>query len=81
LRRRGAVPARDLDAIFFVPDGPEIRFEDGLFHVCYVIGKQARFEIVLTPKAFLVALRHANRIADEFHEGKCEVVPIKGRRK
>jgi hypothetical protein len=57
------MPARDLDAVFFVSDCPEIAFRDGLFHIGYDIGKNARFEVVLSPSTYLKALRCANELA------------------
>jgi hypothetical protein len=71
------VSARQLDAIFFVPDGPDIFFQDGLFHVCYKLGREVQFEVVLTPNVYLKALRRANRVAAEFTSG-CKVIPLRG---
>ena len=50
------MPARDVDAIFFVGKAPLIEFEDGLFRVSYDIGKHARFEVVMRPKLFMEAM-------------------------
>ena len=60
---------RDLDAVFFVQQQPHVELRDGLFHVCYEIGKSARLEVVLRPSIFLKALRAANIASDRFHEG------------
>jgi hypothetical protein len=49
------VPNRDFDAIFFVTKAPSVEYKDGLFHICYDIGKHASFEVVMPPKAFVKA--------------------------
>jgi hypothetical protein len=71
--------AKDLDAVFYVRNAPEISFEnDGMFHVAYDVGKQSRFEFVFSPNTFLKMRRTAGRIVDEF-ERRGDVVGIKGR--
>lgn len=70
------MPARDFDAIFYVKHAPDIRREDGLFHIGYDIGKNARFEVVLTPATFQKALRAARLASDEFHENTGKVVNV-----
>lgn len=74
------MPSRDFDAIFYVKNPPDIRIEEGLFHIGYDIGKRVRFEVVLTPATFFKARQCAARVADDFHEG-ChgKVSSIKGR--
>jgi hypothetical protein len=69
------VSARQLDAIFFVPEGPDIFLQDGLFHICYKLGRDVQFEVVLTPNVYLKALRQGNRVAAEFTSG-CKIIPL-----
>lgn len=49
------MPTQEFDAVFFVAKAPTIGFKDGLFHICYSIGKHTSFEVVMPPKAFLRA--------------------------
>jgi hypothetical protein len=56
----------DFKGVFYLKGIPEIRFEDGMFHVCHSIGS-AEFEFVMRPNTFLKALRRANEKAGEFH--------------
>jgi hypothetical protein len=42
----------DLDCVFYIGKTPTIDFRDGMFHICYEIGRHARFEIVLSPQTF-----------------------------
>jgi hypothetical protein len=46
--------ANGFDGVFYVDRPPTIRFEDGLFHVCYTIGRD-KFEIVMRPSIFAKA--------------------------
>ena len=46
---------RDFEGVFFIQRAPKIEFRDGLFHVCYDIGKRAIFEVVMQPKTFAAA--------------------------
>ena len=46
---------KDFDAIFYVAKPPSVEFRDGVFHICYSIGRRATFEVVMPPKAFLRA--------------------------
>jgi hypothetical protein len=74
------MPSRDLDAIFYVRNIPEISFEnDGMFHVAYDVGKRASFEFVFNPSTFLKMRQTAGRVVDEFHE-RGAVLPIKKKR-
>ena len=66
------------DAPVFIEDVPDIRLVGGMFHVSYKLGRD-KAEFVLPPNVFLKALRLANRISDEFHEGG-DVVPIRRRK-
>lgn len=68
----------ELDAVFFIQQLPSVEFREGMFHVCYDIGKQATFEVVMSPNVFLKALKRANKASDEFH-AKGDVVGIKAR--
>jgi hypothetical protein len=70
------MPANSLDCVFFIERTPGIELRDGMVHICYAIGRQAKFEVVLAPSTFLKALRNARQIADEFHEGSRNVVAI-----
>jgi hypothetical protein len=67
---------RVFDAILYCRTPPDISFEGGMFHVAYAIGK-VHAEFVLTPNTFLKALRAANRVADEFHEGTGKVEALR----
>jgi hypothetical protein len=67
--------ANGFDGVFYVDRPPTIRFEDGLFHVCYTIGRD-KFEIVMRPATFIEARKIANRASDEFHEGGADVLAI-----
>jgi hypothetical protein len=62
--------SRDLDAVFYVKNVPDIRFEDGHFHVSYDVGQRARFEFVFSPSTFIKMRKIAGTIVDEFEEGK-----------
>jgi hypothetical protein len=66
--------AHDLDAVFFVQSSPEIELREGMFYVCYEIGRSARFEVVLPPHVFLKALKRATLVAGEFHRDSAEVL-------
>jgi hypothetical protein len=59
---------RDVDAIFYVRKIPEIRYEDGHFHVAYDVGTRARFEFVFSPNTFIRMRQTAAKIVDAFHE-------------
>lgn len=59
------MPPRDLDAIFYAPQPPSFEFRDGMFHVCFTIGR-CRFEFAMSPHNFRKALRAATAIASEF---------------
>jgi hypothetical protein len=49
------MPARSLDAVFFIDAAPTITFADGLFHVGYGVGK-IHAEFVMLPKIFAKAM-------------------------
>jgi hypothetical protein len=57
----------DLDCVFYVSRAPEITFSEGMFHISYEIGREARFEIVLSPHTFLLTRRRAAAAEAEFH--------------
>lgn len=63
-----------LDAIYYIEKPPLISFEDGMFHVCYDIGKSAHFEVVMSPNVYLKTLRRAHSVVGRFHEGKGNVL-------
>ena len=65
------MPARDLDAIFFIDRVPNVSFEDGLFRICYDIGKNARFEIVMRPAVFQQARM---LVAEAVAKWQCETL-------
>lgn len=69
----------NIDAVFYCRTVPQILVEDGHFHICYDVGRNARFEIVLPPHVYFKALKRANQAADEFHDNPT-VVPIKSKR-
>jgi hypothetical protein len=56
------MPIESLDATFYVAKAPTVEFRDGLFHICYDMGKRATFEIVMPPKAFLKARMLGNEV-------------------
>ena len=68
------MPTRDVDAVMYVKQMPEITLEDGHFHVRYDVGKRARFEFVFSPSTFLQMRKIAARVVDEFHERQSNVV-------
>lgn len=59
----------NLDCVFFVERGPSIEFRDGLFHICYEVGRSARFEVVLAPSAYFPALAEAVEAGRKFGKG------------
>lgn len=66
----------DFQGVFYVKEAPEIRFEDGMFHITYKTGG-AHIELVLKPSTYSLTRRRANRAFEEFHD-KSDVVGIKG---
>jgi hypothetical protein len=69
--------AKDLDAVFYVRNAPEISFEnDGMFHVAYDVGKQSRFEFVFSPNTFFKMRKAASKIVEEV-ESRGEVVGMR----
>jgi hypothetical protein len=64
------MPTRSLDATFFVEAVPEIAYRDGLFHVCYEVGHDATFEVVLLPKTYFAAFAKAGEAARQCRIGK-----------
>jgi len=70
------MPAHDLDAIFYVEKPPRVEFRDGMFRICFDIGKRASFELAMSPNTFLKMRRASGKVADEFHEG-ARVVSLK----
>lgn len=64
---------KDLDAVFYCKDVPQIELRDGMFHVCYVVGG-FHAEFVMSPNKFFKALRRAVKAADEFHDGMQNVL-------
>lgn len=67
--RRGRVPASGLDAVFFVDCVPDVVFVDGLFHVTYEIGRDARLEVVMLPAIFAKAMLLANEANAQWQFG------------
>jgi hypothetical protein len=39
-----------------------------MFHICYEIGREARFEVVMSPHAFLATRRKGAAAEAEFHD-------------
>lgn len=67
---------RDLDAVFYASEAPNVEFREGMFHICYQI-RRCNFEFVMSPNIFLKALRNANRVSDTFHEGTATITGIR----
>ena len=53
----------DLDCIFFVQKPPRVTFEDGMFRVCFAIGKRATIEVVMSPNTFFKMRQSGAEIA------------------
>jgi hypothetical protein len=68
--------SRDFRGVFYVKGIPEIRFDEGMFHICYTIGT-AEFEFVYRPNTFLKGVRLAMEAADKFHAGSGDVFAFK----
>lgn len=78
------MPIRDLDVIFYIQKPPAIEFRDGMFHLCYEVGRKATFEIVMPPKAFMEARMLGSEVlaqwqADQLPDPK-KVRPLKRKR-
>jgi hypothetical protein len=67
----------DLDCVFYISKAPRITFGGGMFHICFEIGRQARFEVVLSPHVYLTARRRADKAIAEFEAR--EVVEMRGK--
>jgi hypothetical protein len=64
-----------LDAVFFVDQPPEFEYRDGLFHLVTTVG-QYRFERVMRPHVFMLALRRAAEAARKHRMGGAVVIPF-----
>jgi hypothetical protein len=56
----------DFEGIFYVNKVPQIRFADGLFHVCHALGRNTQFEFVMQPKIFASLVRACQSAVDDF---------------
>jgi len=72
----GSLCMRDLDCVFWIRQPPKVTLESGNFHVCFDVGRNAVFELVMSPNTFLKMRRGGQRVVDEFHASS-EVVPLK----
>jgi len=70
------MPTRDLDAVFWISQPPTITLRDGMFHICYDIGKRASFELVMSPNVFLKARAAGSKAVRAFEADICEVVAL-----
>lgn len=70
------VMSNDFDAVFYVREVPRFRFEDGLFHVCFNVGK-VHAEFVMLPSVFLKGRRAAKKAEDQFRAA-ADSVAIRG---
>jgi hypothetical protein len=43
----------DLDCIFWIKKAPKVTFDEGMFHICFAVGKRATVEMVMSPATFL----------------------------
>ena len=54
---------RNLEAVFFVTSPPEIIYDEGVFTICFEIGKD-RFRVAMLPRTFVqTRLRGADACA------------------
>ena len=55
------------DAVFYVKRVPSIVVDDdgGHVHLCYDVGKNATFEVVLSRNVWLMARKCANQVTDQ----------------
>ena len=70
------MPARNLDAVFYVETPPVLELRDGLIHVSFAISKACQLEVVLPKRTFLTALRKSNKLSDLIHDGGAEVIAL-----
>lgn len=70
------MPSRDLDAVFFIGRPPTITFREGMFHICYDIGKRAAFELVMSPNTFLRARKAGAQAVSAFEAGDAKIVAL-----
>jgi hypothetical protein len=69
------MPFRSLEACFYVQEPPEIEYRDGMFHLTTVVGEY-RFERVMRPHVFMLALRRAAEAARKHRMGGAVVIPF-----
>lgn len=70
------MPIHDLEAVFYAATAPGIEFREGMFHICYDVGR-CRFEFAMPPNVFLKSLRNANKMSDQFQKGRGTVSPLR----
>jgi hypothetical protein len=70
------MPARNLNAVFYVSQPPTLELRDGLFHVCFDIGDEYKFQVVMPPSAFFSALQRSNGLQRDFQAGAAEVISV-----
>lgn len=69
----------DLDAIFYIQKPPTVSFSDGMFRVCFDIGKRASFELVMSPNTFLKMRKISGEVAAKWQVGDLDKVAKIGR--
>lgn len=76
------MPARDLDAVFYAANVPDVAYRDGMFHVCYGI-RNCYFEFVMAPHVFERALILAEGAKAQFQVEQLggNITPIRKRKK
>jgi len=70
------MPARNLDAVFYVETPPHLELRDGLVHVTFSISKACNLEVVLPKRAFLKALKNSNKLSDLIHDGGAKIIAL-----
>jgi hypothetical protein len=70
---------RDFDAVFYVKKAPVIRFENGMFTICYIVGR-AQFEFAMQPSVWRHTRREADRADKEFEDAKRPITQIRRRK-
>ena len=67
----------DFDCIFFVKKPPTVTLNEGMFHICFTVGKETGVELVMSPHNFLKMRRISAKVVAEFHAaeaGKVETI-------
>jgi hypothetical protein len=67
-----------VEACFFIEQPPEFEYRNGLFHVTQTVGGY-RFERVMRPHIFMLALRRAAECAKAHKFGGAEIIDFPGK--